>query len=101
MAAHGQLIPGGTEADLEVLAVTDILVVCELLRLGYAAKSLYRVWRGMPPMKSDTAVTLVRDALKVVGKTEATEAASWLIDHFDRRSPDEPGGVGGPSGSSD
>ena len=57
------MIPGKTEADIDALVVADVLVACELIRLGYAPKALYRAWRAIPPMKMDAAVTQVRDAL--------------------------------------
>ena len=82
MATHRQLVPCRCEADLDALIVADILVVCELLRWGYTPKALYRVWRAVPPTRSDQAVEQVRHALKIIRKTTSTAAPSWLIDHF-------------------
>ena len=57
-------------------------MACELIRLGYGPKALYRVWRAIPPMKMDAVVMQVRDALMQIRRASTKTSSSWLIEFF-------------------
>ena len=78
LSAHRQVAPGQRDSAQEIVLRVDRLVVAEVLRLGYKAHRMYRIWRSLPPSRTDAAVKLVRAELRQMRRMESGKVADVL-----------------------
>lgn len=84
MASHRHVLRDPDISQQRILLLADVLLACEILRLEYPLRLVYKVWRALPPNRTDSAVKELRCALKNAVKhgAEGLHPADFLLKRF-------------------